>query len=768
MANTNAKKKPLSIQIPRLDSFDVFSLLLWFGVLIPAVQLPSSATYTFARSLFLVVWVALFAVYVAYRIFAEKRMVFYSATTANTLIAALGGVFVLSYILSASPIDSLFGYDLSFSSSFLVLFSVVVMYFVLKLAGLSLELAVSRILSVLPVALVVIDFLSLASYLLPTSVYDKLLGSYSQYFTFLTASPAGLLGGAQQATIIHIIALVIAAWQFSMVYKKGAELTVEIYRRGIVGLFLAITTSYVFFLTFTPILLTIVVFVVVAAIIASLVMTQKSSQIKMFGTVLAIVMAFATLLGGIWWKAGIIGDAKSIAISAESSNSIIQQSFLNSSTPMWRQLVGFGVGTFPYLYMQYRPIASAQQYGNDTFFFKPNTFVSELFLEHGALGVLVFAALVVTLIMAFKNASSKSSLLPEVSVILISIGALLVGPSSLAVLVILFVAIAAFFDKVEALPELLPSVRAVDIKESTYTNKSSSMAGNILFGAAVLYAVVMFTTLVTPSMTMVGYAKAIQRYAVARQQVTKKDTAALQTYSDAYSLSSAYRRYCKDCAQLSYLSLSTLLGTSDLYNGLTEEQRNTSQELRQVRNMMLQSVTDLLSKNSVRYDYWLTVSQAYRGIADDEKSTSLYTLAVQSVRNALAVNQYSIDANYLYVDVLLRLGNDAQINNEIKSKLAILKQLVGTPFQIQFIDGIMLAREQNYDGAIKAFEAIKKEAADSQSMTTDEKKQITSLADKRIEEVNKLKQSSTQTKPPAATKTVTPTVTVTPTPTQAQ
>lgn len=755
------KKQYLSIQVPKLDSFDLFSILLWVGILIPAVQLPSASTFTFLRSIFLVVWVAFFATYVAYRIYSEKKIFFYSATASNSIVAAIGGIFLLSYILSASKIDSLFGYDLSFSSSFLTLISLVVLFFVLKLAGLSLEFAVSRVLSVLPTSLVLLDVLSLFAFLLPSSVYERVLGGYAQYFTFLMNSPAALLGNDQQTFILHIVALVIAVWQFASIYKKGSALTVGIFRRGVVAVSLTIFSSYLFFVTFVFSTTTLIVYGITVAILATLIFSDKSSQVKIFGAVLGILVIFGVILGGLWWKAGIIGDSKTLSISASDSTVIIQQSFLNTTTPMWRQLTGFGVGTFPYLYMQYRPLTSAQMYGNDTYFFKPSSFVTELFVEHGAFGVLLFAALIISLIVAYKKATSKTSLIPELFVIVLISAVLLTSPSSLSILVIFFVALAAYFDKVEVLPELLPSVRAVDV--TTYTIKSNSVIGQLLFILSIAYLAFIVITLVTPTMTMIGYSKAVQRYSVARLQVSKKDTGAIQTYSNAFATASNYRQYCKDCAQLSYLSLSTLLGTSELYAGLTEEQRNASQELRQVRNMILQSITDLLGKNSVRYDYWLSVSQAYRGIADDEKSSSFYTLAVQSVRNALSVNPYSIDANYLYINILLRLGNDAEINTEIKSKLSVLKKLVGTPYQIQFVDGVMLAREQNYDGSVKAFEAIKQDAADSKTLTTDEKKQIISLAERRIEEVKKLKETATPVKPIIQKPVVTPKVIMTPT-----
>ncbi|MCC7304234.1 O-antigen ligase family protein [bacterium] len=751
------KKATFNLQIPKLDAFDVFAMTLWFGVLIPAVQLPSSATFTFLRSVFFIMWTGLFFAYIAYRIFSEKKMIFYSSTVANTLIAALGVTFILSYIISASRIDSLFGYDLSFSSSLLILLALIVLYFSLKLAGLSLEFAVSRVLAVLPFTLFLLDGISLVAYLLPAGFFERLLGNYAQYFTFFSSTPASLFGGIQQALFVHVIAIVIAVWQIAAIYKKGEKMGVDLYRRLIIGIFTILATSYLFFYSYTFSIISVILFLFVGTCIGVLIVTSKSKLVKQFGTFLICTVAIVGVLGFVWNKTGVTGKQAPIMISTPVSTSIIRQGFLNSSTPMWRQLVGFGVGTFPYLYMQYRTIDDAQRFGNDTFFFKPSSYIFELFVEHGIVGVLLFSSLLIVTILAFRRASAKDSLVIESTLLLITFATLLLSPSSLVVLIVLFVLLASFYDKLESLPESLPAVRAIDLKESTYTNKSTNKGGVILVIVACAYAVMTVYVLYAPVMTMIGYTKALQRYTVAKVQVTKKDTKALSTYSDAFSLAGKYKLYCTDCAQLPYLSLSTLIGTSALYSGLTPEQKATSTELQQIKNMTLQAITDVLAKNTIRYDYWFTIAQAYQTIAGDEKSSSLYTLSVQSIRNALSVNQYSIDANYLYVDILLRLGNSDEINVEVRNKLATLKKLVGSPYQIRFIEGIMLAREKDYAGAIKTFQSIKKDVGES-SLTVEEKNAVSALAEQRANEVTKLQQTDKSTPIPSTTLPPKPTV----------
>ena len=755
------EKKALTITLPKLDSFDLFALLLWFGILIPAVQLPSSATYTFARSVFFIIWVALFSLFVGIRIIKEKRLFFYSAGVVNYLMLGLGVSFIVSFLLSASRLDSLFGYDLSFGSSFLVSISLVVMYFLLKLAGLSLEYAVSRLLSVFPFALVVIDLLqvlllALSKWVLRDGSLNTVLGNYGQYFSFLTSNILGLSGNVHQALVLHLVAVVIIAWQISVAYTRETKESSSLYRRIVAGILLGIATSYLFALTLS--LASVSVLTVTTVAVLAVYVFGTNNQLKKFGYIYGALLVLMLLIVGVWWKIGLIGEAKQVTITSSESSTIIQKSYQDTGIPMWRQLVGFGTGTFPYLYMKYRGIESSQKYGNATYFFKPANFVGELFIENGLLSLLMFSAVIGAVAVAYKKASLKKALGLEVTLMVLLITTLLTAPSSLPILVLLFVIFASFFDKVETLPEILPSIRAVDIKESTYTNKSVSRVGVVLLIASILYAAAMLLVLITSTMTMVGYARSLQRFAVAQSQVSDKPADALKSFSDSYSMATSYRKYCKECSQLSYLSLSALSGTNDLYGRLTEEQQANSTELRQIRNLLLQASTELLGTSTIRYDYWLAVSQSFQTIANAEKSTYFYTQTLLSIRNSLAVNPYSVEANYLYVDTLLRLGNDAETNKLIYERLAIIKSLVGTPYQIQFLDSIMLAREKKYDDAIAAFEQIKKEVSKATNLSADEVRQLSSLADARAAEVKKLKETPVTT----PTTTVRPSITPTP------
>jgi hypothetical protein len=270
--------------------------------------------------------------------------------------------------------------------------------------------------------------------------------------------------------------------------------------------------------------------------------------------------------------------------------------------------------------------------------------------------------------------------------------------------------------------------------------------------------------MISPLMAMTGYTRSVQRFAAARIRTSDSVTETFGTYKSAYDTAGKYKQYCLDCSQLSYVSLSSLLGINDLFANLTTEQKKTSLDVQQIKNALFQTTNELLSENSLRYDYWLAAAQAYRSLAADDDSSVLYMNALQSVFNivgtdkVVGINQYSADALYLFIDLQMRAGNDSATNTKIKEKLAILVQLVGTPFQVQFVQGIVLARDAKYDEAIKLFEGIKTEVQASTTLTEVGKKQLIDLADKRIEEVKKLKSSQ-------GSNTVQTTVTVTPTPT---
>lgn len=757
------KKSSFSL-FPKLDSFDLFSIALWLGILVPAVQLPGSATFSFLRAVFFVVWVSLFALFVAYRINIEKRVLFTSSRPSNWYMLAVAGSILLSLIFSASRADSLYGYDLTFYSSALIGVSLVSFYFLLRTAGFSLEFGVSRVLATLPASLVILDLVQILLYTVlkqfPT-LLEQVAGNYSLYFTFLKGN-AGFYGNILQALFLHIFAITVLSWQVGGELIRNTVRTTYSYIRFGFFAVLAVALSYLLFVTLSGVGLAVVLSSLLA--VGAAFAISKSAHVKKFAAIFSAVFVVAFILGGIWWKLGVVGEQKTVSLSYAESRIVVQQSFQGSGVPIWRHLVGFGQGTFPYLYTKYRSITAAKTFTNDTFFFKPATFIGELYVEQGLLGVVTMLLIVGSAFLAVIRATTKTSLIPE-SVLLVSSSVLfMVLPSSLALLVVLFAVLASLFDKVETLPESLPTVKAIDVKETSYTNRSVSKVGHVALGAATIYAGFMIFAMIPPFMTMLGYARSVQRFALAREQAGKSTTEALATYESAYDYSTLYKQYCTECPQLSYVSLSTLLGINELFGNLTSEQKASSQELHRIKNLLMQSSTELLGKNSLRYDYWLAVAQAYRTLGTDDESTVLYTLAVQSARNivgssqSMGINQYSADSLYLYIDLLMRVGNDVATNTTIKEKLAVLVQLVGTPIQVQFVQGIVLARDAKYDDAIKLFEGIKTEVQSSATLSEAGKKQLIELADKRIEEVKKLKST-------AGSNSAQTTVTVTPTPT---
>jgi hypothetical protein len=700
-----------------------------------------------------------FAVYLAFKILREKRIIFFSASWGNYAVLLLTLATAISLAFSASRIDSLFGYDLSFASSSIIIFAAILLYFVLKLAGLSLEVAVSRVLSVLPLTLLLINFTSLFLYVLPVEVLERLLGNYSAYFSHFSTAPFSLLGNTQQALFIHVIAVVVALFQLAAAQKKGKSAKGELIKRGILSITLGIVLSYLIYTTFSFSLFGTAVYVaaLLIALFTAYSFSQKEGKFMLVLFVGAMVAIAAS--GIIWNKAGVIGQFATPVLPIAESSSIITQSFLNGSTPMWRQLTGFGVSTFPYLYMQYRSVDAAKAFGNTTFFFRPNEFITELFVEQGALAVIAFVVLIFVTVKAFIKASAKKQLLLEVTLLLFIVAFLGTSPSSLLVLATLFIVLASFFDKVESQPEMLPAIHALDIKESFYTNRTISRGNQALLAAAVVLFIVTSAVLAKPTATMISYVRAAQRLNVSAQENSKENNTAVssKTLISAYTIALSAKNTCNECSQLNNLKLNSLLSLYAYYDGLTGKDRENSNELRQVKNMLLQSVTDLTAQNPARYDYWLSIAQAYKLVATDEKASSFYVLSVQSLKNSLKLNQYSIDASLLYIETLLSIGNDNEINTEIATQVSILKSIVGSPIQVQYYEGILLARAQKYTEAIATFEGIKKEVEATSQFTVEQKAAYIKLIDAAITDITK---AEVENKKPAVTPT--PSVTVTP------
>jgi hypothetical protein len=268
-----------------------------------------------------------------------------------------------------------------------------------------------------------------------------------------------------------------------------------------------------------------------------------------------------------------------------------------------------------------------------------------------------------------------------------------------------------------------------------------------------------------PFVGQIAYTRATQRYSAASYEQSKKDDNSSKTLINSYNAAALYSGTCSNCHSLYALKLNSMLTLHSYYDNLGEKERAESAELRQVKNMLLQSATDLLAKNPTRYDHWVTLAQSYRIFATEEKSTSFYILTIQSLKNALSLNPYSIDANYLYIDTLLAAGNNADLNTEIRAKVATLKEIVGSPLQVRFYDGILAARNRDYVTAIKLFEQIKGDIEKSTTINADQKASMQKLVDTSIEDIKKAQEQSSVTpvpSPSAITKAPTPSVTTTP------
>jgi len=744
------KSQKINLSLPKFDYFDIFSLSLWFVLLVPAIQLPSSATYTFPRAIFFLLWVVAFALYFAIKVYKEKRLLFYSLSIGNIAIALFGLSTIISLIFSASRVDSLFGYDLSFSSSSIVLLAIIATYFFLKTAGLSLELAISRIFSVLPTLLLVLDIVAVAMYVVPLEVYTKVFGNYTYLFNFVIQSPFAILGIPTQVLFIHAIALIVVLFQ--LLPSKIKTDKFDSYRRIITAVALLLPFSYLFYNTFQLSVISILTIIAGVVAISLLIFSVHGSNKKSLSIMFATFAIVMGLMGAIWNKAGIVGKQATPALPAQMTWSILEK------RPFIGQLIGLGSGTFPYKYLQHRPAEAAQYFGDSTYFFKPGDYFSELYNDHGIIGVLTLVFILFAVVQSYIKASTKKHVTLELTLMVVTLLALLNGASSILTIIVFFIILASYFDKIESLPEMLHEIRAVDVKESLYTNRTVSRGSALFLGITALLALAVVSFIIPPIRTMAAYTRAAERVAMASRQIESKTGNPYETLNNGILILKNVKA-CDQCSQIKYEQLSILLLQHSIVDSYTDEQKKSIEsQFRAVKNQLLNATNALNMTNSTRYDYFIATAKAYKKFAVEEKSTSFYWLTLQNLKAALLLNQYSVDASYSYIDTLLSVGTDA----EISTTLATIKQIVGSPVQVQFYEGVLLARNQKFAEAITIFETMKKDALANTALTEDQRKQIVTLAETSIVDIKKAQTDVAKT--PTTTPVITPTPTVTATP----
>lgn len=758
-------------KLPELDYFDIFSILIWLTLLIPAVQLPNNSSFTFLRSIILIFLILSFTLFIAIKTVKEKRMYFYSATPGNISMLVFAASIVLSLIFSASFIDSLFGYDFSFASSTLVLLALLLLYFTLKVAGLSLEVSISRVFSALPLTIIIASFVSLFAYFLPESAYYSVLGNYATYFTFAKSAPFALLGSSSATVLLSVIALVVASHQITSTFKLPLKVNFDFVRKFTTLVLLSILLSFTIYTSFVSTQLfslwNFVIFIIVGITLLYSYLQHKTKQTTRTLAIFASAIVLTFSLGLLWGKVGFIGALPSLSISQSESTEVLKQAFLNRQIPLFREFVGFGSGTYPYLYLQYRSLDAAKSYGNQTFFFKPATFIEEFFTETGLIGVISLLSLFIIVIYSYVKASNRKSLLLEFNILLIMLASIFIAPSSLASITVLILALAAFFDKYESLPEQLPAIRAFEIKETLYTNRSISRTGLFFIVFSVIASALLILSVIPAMQTIILNTKAQSRLIIGQTEAAKSVEVGAKTLQSSFEIANRPILLCSSCTTLSPLRLNSLIALESIYKTLPEDKQKESVELQQIYNLILAESSSLFSNTSARYDHWLLLSQAYRLLAEQEKSSTFYTMSLQSVKNALVNNPLSIEANYVYIDTLMTIGNTNEINTEIAGRIQLLKQLVGTPIQLQLTEAILYARIQQFSTALDILEKIKTETESLTSFTEEQKKQVIDIVNARIAEIKKAEQEANskpqQTIQPSAQPTRTPEPTPIPT-----
>jgi len=724
----------------KIDILDVFSILLWLSLLIPGVRLPFDASFNFPRTIFYLIWLAAFFIYVTYKIRLEKRIVFVSsASLGNRSVLFMGIAFILSFIFSLSKIDSLFGYNLSFSSSAIFLISLPLLYALLRMAGLSLEIQVSRILSALPFSLLLADIISILLFLLPVSFYNTVFGALGVHFTYLTLSPFALLGVLSQSSMVHILALAILFFQLGRTkIVKNISLNKKILRLVNV-LVLTVSGSYLFFQTTEFHIRNIGIYIVLLIILFVVGFTQKNATVrKNYLLSLLVVVFIYLLLGLVWNKIGSLGQVVVNGLTPADMSFLIEESFLRNGFSLTNVLTGFGLGVFPYKYIQFRDFSMASKVG---FLYEPSSMFVGIMFSQGLIGITAMLVSLFAVLKTFIKTGSRSIVSSEFALLAILFLLMLIMPTSLLIYVVLFVALASYFDKIDSMPKALQQIKAISIKESLYTNRSVNRTSDVLFRVSIAFAMLVVIALSIPLMTILGYVRASSRYSVAQVYQSKNDLdKAESSFADARQLAFRYKKYCTECAQLDYLAVSSSMSMNNLYASMTKEERDNSAKYQSNRLLSVMLANRLTTLNPQMADYWLLSSKILGEIALEGNNPLMTRLAITSVENAKGLDKYSITAYYTHIDLLMSLGNTPQINSEIGNSLRNLQSLVGYPLKVQILTGVLEARNNNFESSVNIFESIKKGVTESKSYSEEEKKSIIEIVNQNLENVKSLKE----------------------------
>jgi tetratricopeptide (TPR) repeat protein len=750
-----------------LTPMDIIAGSFWFVLLFLVFPLPNNGTpFAFKAGGFLV-WSALTALYTTFKIASGKKNLYFSLLKNNFILLALSAVIILSTILSVSTFESLWGTDLSFISSSVVLLAGIFTIFIIKTLNTSLETDITVFIKQLPFWFVLSSIVSLIIFLLPVSFYSGVFGAYSEYLGIVKEYAFVLHGNGFNTFVFGLIAGLVAIWNL---LDSGTKDSVKTNTSMITNSILLVLTA-LFTAHAAPLEREIVVIYSLAGVVFAgtwilIGMKEKGTALR-FGFASFGFIAAIALLKFIYFSLKINGPAYAI-LPFDISLNIIRGSFVNTLTPLWRFITGWGVSSFGYLFSLYRPLNVVQAVGSDVIFFKPFNFWMDVFAEQGILGFSIWVAMLSNAIYTFYKSENKQELYLEFALVLLFIVLSFISFFSTPLLIVLFVVFGIYFAKYELQQENLSKIRVVNLTSVDYKGRTSTLLPRLLIVVSVVLTITALYVTIQGMNIYVYMLKVFKRSGVAQTYVSQnKPKEAAEAFVSTYNMAVVGESACESCSVFSYMKLNSLYSVYLLSYSSADQLKDLNLDKRFLANRVINHAYNLVERNPVKSDYWYLTANVFASVAEIEKSQAYADEALLSYSAALSQNPLNINARYSYLDFLTKLGEDQQSLQLTAENLNILKQIVGSPIRVAFIEASYNVRLKQYDNALKIYEDIKK-ALDTLNISQKEKDDLRKFTDEQISAAKKLKEKPPVTPTPTAsvTPSASPTTTATPTPSQ--
>jgi len=679
-----------------------------------------------------------------------------SSLRSNLIVIIIGIVAIISTFLSIIPFESLWGRDIGFGSSSVLIIAGIIAFFLLKILSVSGEKNLWRFMSLFVFWVIVSNIVSTVLFLIPQNAYSTILGPYSQYFDFIKAFPTFLQGNPLQSLIFNILGLLIISWSLVdvlLVQIRNIKLVIaNIFALIVLVIFSALVlpssgsqliTFFILFALFS------VTWIVLA-------IQQKTPSLRIFALIIAISFISIGLARVIFNLVPGLPSNSYINLPLSSSLEIIQTSFLNKFTPVWRLITGWGASAFSYVFPSYRPLSVVQEFGTDLAFNKSTNFWTDILIEQGFAGLIAWAFLFGYAIYYFVKSLDKKGITKEFSLILFILFTSFISFIPSVVIFLIFILAAIYFDKVENQQSNLKNIQAVSLHISDYKGNVRNIIAHSLVVIGLVSLILVIPLAVQGIQIQYYQARAFQRISFAQTQIIKENySIAATTYVDAYNEAIKGSTVCGDCSIFSYIKLNALYSIYVLNNTHSDKVGELKIDKRFLTNRLLNHSYSLVEKNPLRYDYWLLSANTFSSLASTEKSGPYADEALISYNTALSQNPYDLNTRYTFVDFLVQLGDDTQAIQILGQNITVLKQVAGSTLRVQFLEAGYFVKLKQFDQAKEKYESIKK-GIDSTTLTEIEKENIRRFADEQVIQVGKLKTAFEQL----------PKVTLTPIPTQ--